>query len=362
MPSSAKVPVLVVSLTLLFLSGPASIAAFSYNLGSVQLVRGLVSPETALCVFESSREWFDLSNKVGGSAQFDLSYGSELACLAALDPLANPYHLDLEDWSRSERGQMLRKAVIQLVLRRADEAHHEGQAAEEKAWRILAVELQPGNADQRKQLAVWLASEHGNIAEAIAQYEMAVEKIEEPTYQDYLRLVALNLKVRRLEQATYWHDQLRQHFSDTSYAWLHDLQGSVAAQLALAAAYAYFGLLDDAIQSLRNSLDKGVERTALLFNLGVLHHRDHQYDRSIQAFQSTVQDKEYGLGSHHALGLAYSAAGQPDVALDHLMTVMKTIDLRLVSSDQIEQVNHNYQELLNIYLGKGRRVLPCLMN
>jgi tetratricopeptide (TPR) repeat protein len=110
---------------------------------------------------------------------------------------------------------------------------------------MLAVELQPGDAEKRKQLAVWLVSERGDIGDAITQYEMVIE-IEEPVYQDYLRLVALNLKAGRSEQAVYWHDQLRHHFPDTSYAWLHDLQGSYA-QLALAEAYAYFGLLDDAI-------------------------------------------------------------------------------------------------------------------
>jgi tetratricopeptide (TPR) repeat protein len=223
-------------------------SAFFHNLGGLKLLHGLMSERIPNSSLASAQPWFAQAARAGdkqGIRSDNLSYGSELAYLATLDPLANPYHPDLNNWSHSERGQMLRKATIQLVLRRVDEAHHEGRAAEEKAWRMLAVELQPGNADQHRQLAVWLVSERGDIAEAIAQYQVAVE-IDEPTYQDYLRLVALNLKVGQLERATYWHDQLRRSFPEEGYLWLHDLQDSYA-QLALAEAYAYFGLLDDAI-------------------------------------------------------------------------------------------------------------------
>lgn len=247
--------VAVLSICVVYVARPL-VTAFCHNLGALNLIRGLMSQTVPNSSLRLAQRWFAQAARTDdkqGIRSDSLLYGSELAYLATLDPLANPYYPNLENWSHSERGLLLKKAAIQLVLRRADEARHEGQAAEEKAWRTLAVELQPGNADQRKQLAVWLVSERGDIMDAIAHYEKAIE-MQEPTYQDYLRLVALNLKAGRSVEATYWHNQLRQHFlADAGYGWLHDLQGSFA-QLALAEAYAYFGLLDDAISIGERSL------------------------------------------------------------------------------------------------------------
>ena len=236
--------VAVMSICVVYTARPL-VTAFFHNLGAQNLIHGLTSETVPNSSLRLAQPWFAQAARTDdkqGIRSDSLSYGSELAYLSTLDPLANPYHPNLENWSHSERGQLLRKAAIQLVLRRADEAHHEGQATEEKAWRMLAVELQPGSADKRKQLAIWLVSERGDIADAIAQYEVAIE-IEEPIWQDYLHLVALNLKAGRSAEATYWHDQLRQHFPDTSYASLYDLQDTIP----LAEAYAYFGLLNDAI-------------------------------------------------------------------------------------------------------------------
>jgi|GEM_PF-6188795 len=311
----------IAALGLLPTSGPPLTASFFRNLGSVQLVRGLGSVESIPDIFESSIKWFNLSNGVAGDASGS-SYGLELAYLAILNPRISSYRFGGEHWEHTERGRLLRQAAIRLALRRADEARHNGLTTQEEAWRVLVVELQPEDIEKRKQLAIWFVAERGDILSAIAQYETAL-KIQKPTEQDYLRLVALNLKIGLTEQANYWHAQLQQHFPAPSYAWLHDLQDSFA-QLALAEAYAYFGLLDDAIALGERSLavndwDWGHRVVARFYQLQG-HYAEAE--RHLLAAIRKPTNKDIVILYRVALGDLYAEEGQVQQAVTEYCRVL----------------------------------------
>ena len=307
----------VLSICVVYVACPL-LGAFFNNLGSLNLIHGLASEAIPNSSLRSSQRWFALAAKIEkwqGTRSSGSTYGSELAYLAMLDPLGDSYHLDLEIWLHGERGRLFQQASVPLALRRADEARRKGQAAEEKAWRVLAAELQPGNADPRKQLAVWLVSERGEIAEAIAQYEMAMG-IEEPTWQDYLRLVALNLKAGRSEQATFWYNKLRQHFPDPSYIWHQDMQDS-RAQVIIADAYAHFGWLDDAITIGERSLaidnwDWGQRAVARFYQL---QGRYPEAERLLLAAIEHPLSDAYLIEYRVALGELYAEQGKTQQAV-----------------------------------------------
>ncbi len=304
----------------------SSLGAFFHQLGSLNLIHGLMSEAIPNSSLHSAQRWFGLAGGTGkwwSTRPTGISQCSELAYLATLDPLANPYHPDLENRFHSERGELPRKAAIQLVLRRADVARHNGLTQQEEAWRVLVVELQPENIEKRKQLAIWFVTERGDILNAIAQYETAL-KIQKPTEQDYLRLIALNLKIGHTEQATYWHAQLQQHFPGQSHAWLHDLQGSFA-QLALAEAYAYFGWLDDAIAVGERSLavndwDWGHRVVARFYQL---QGRYAEAERHLLAAIQRPTNKDSVILYRVALGDLYAEEGQVQQAVSEYCRVLR---------------------------------------
>ena len=301
------------------------LGAFFNNLGRLNLIHGLTSETIPNSSFWSAQRWFALAARTDewqGTRPSGSSYGSELAYLATLDLLTDSYHPDLENWFHSKRGQLLQQAAIPLALRRADEARRKGQAAEEKAWRIFAVELQPEKAYPRRQLAVWLVSEHGDIAEAISQYEMAIG-IEEPTWQDYLRLVALNLKAGRSEQATYWYDKLRQLFPDANRAGQLGMQGSWA-QVHIADAYAYFGWLDDAIAIGERSLaiDNWGWGHRVVARFYQLQGRYPEAERHLLAAVELSTSGAYLLEYRVALGELYAEQGKTQQAVTQYCRVL----------------------------------------
>ena len=317
--------VAVLSIWVVFAARPL-VSAFFYNLGGLRLLHGLMSERIPNSSLGSAQRWFALAARTDewqGTRPSSSSYGSELAYLATLDLLTDSYHPDLENWFHSKRGQLVQQAAIPLALRRADEARRKGQAAEEKAWRIFAVELQPEKAYPRRQLAVWLVSEHGDIAEAISQYEMAIG-IEEPTWQDYLRLVALNLKAGRSEQATYWYDKLRQLFPDANRAGQLGMQGSWA-QVHIADAYAYFGWLDDAIAIGERSLaiDNWEWGHRVVARFYQLQGRYPEAERHLLAAVELSTSGAYLLEYRVALGELYAEQGKTQQAVTQYCQVLR---------------------------------------
>jgi tetratricopeptide (TPR) repeat protein len=110
------------------------------------------------------------------------------------------------------------------------------------------------------------------------------------------------------------------------------------------------GLLDEAIDSYRKALDRGLSRTAIFFNIGMVYYEHNQFDEAVEAFRQSMSDEAYTLGSNYALGLTYQATGNIDRSLEHFIEVVKTVDLQTAQPEQSGDLAAVYRQLSDNYL------------
>ncbi len=111
----------------------------------------------------------------------------------------------------------------------------------------------------------------------------------------------------------------------------------------------------EAIEAYRKLVDNGVTRAEVKFNLGLLYHESMRYDDAIKFLGETVDDKNYGLASHYAIGQCYRALGKMDQAVEHFLRVTKLVDLGSVQREQADELISVYEELADSYAAKGDR-------
>lgn len=115
------------------------------------------------------------------------------------------------------------------------------------------------------------------------------------------------------------------------------------------------GLVDEAIGCYTRVIDAGVDRPAAHFNLGLLYQQRLRFEQASAEFKKSVRHPQYSLGSHFALGECYKALGRIDEALDHLIQVLKYVDLGTVQRDQADDLVQLYDALADSYIAKGDR-------
>lgn len=241
----------IVLLGVLIASGNSLAGSFWHNSGCIRLLKGIMPARFDAGMLLSSVQCFDWVNKSASHAHAQ-RYAPAIALIATLDPMRESPRQEEIAQAAFGRRPSFQKAALLIALRKSLLAHEEGQAEREKAWRILAAELQPGSADARKSLSVWLASCAGDIKGALGQYEAAIA-IQKPGWEDYLRMEALNLKLGRDDVAAHWHKKLCGAFPERQYAWLHDYRNPFV-QHSLSEAFGYFKLYHDAIAYCRGAL------------------------------------------------------------------------------------------------------------
>ena len=113
------------------------------------------------------------------------------------------------------------------------------------------------------------------------------------------------------------------------------------------------GATNEAISAYEKALGAGVDSTAAHFNLGLLYQDKLRFEDAIREFQISVQDQEFRLASHFALGESYRARGQIDKAIEHFVTVLKIVDLGTVQHEQADRLIELYENLSDGLLTKG---------
>lgn len=98
-----------------------------------------------------------------------------------------------------------------------------------------------------------------------------------------------------------------------------------------------------------------VELPAARFNLGLFYEQELRFDQAIEQFQQCVEEPEYALGSHFALGECHRARGQVDTALAHFIEVLKLVDLATVKREQTDDLIALYENLADTFISKGDR-------
>ena len=113
------------------------------------------------------------------------------------------------------------------------------------------------------------------------------------------------------------------------------------------------GLVDDAVAAYEQLLNAGVDRPEVHFNLGLLFQEKLRWREAIHHLSMVQDHKDYKLGTLFAVGECYRAQGKIDLALSHLMEVLKLVDLALVSREQADDVIQLYESLADSYAKKG---------
>ena len=113
--------------------------------------------------------------------------------------------------------------------------------------------------------------------------------------------------------------------------------------------------VSEAIESYRRLLASGNTRTEVKFNLGLLYFETMRYDDAVKFLSETIDDKNYGLATHFALGQCYRAQGKMDQAVEHFLRVTQIVDLGSVQREQADDLISVYEELADSYAAKGDR-------
>ena len=127
----------------------------------------------------------------------------------------------------------------------------------------------------------------------------------------------------------------------------------IDALVTQAIDYQTRGLVDEAIACYTKVIGAGVDRPAAHFNLGLLYQQRLRFDQAVAEFRKSVRHPQYALGSHFALGGCYKAMGRIDEALEHLIQVLKFVDLGTVQRDQADDLVQLYDALADSYAAKG---------
>jgi tetratricopeptide (TPR) repeat protein len=132
-------------------------------------------------------------------------------------------------------------------------------------------------------------------------------------------------------------------------------QPEIEALIARAVDAQMHHRVTEAIESYRKLLTAGIVRSEVKFNLGLLYLETMRYDDAAQFLSETVDDKNYGLASHFALGQCYRAQGKMDQAVEHFLRVTRIVDLGSVQREQADDLITVYEELAESYAAKGDR-------
>ncbi|MCL4867479.1 MAG: tetratricopeptide repeat protein [Anaerolineae bacterium] len=113
------------------------------------------------------------------------------------------------------------------------------------------------------------------------------------------------------------------------------------------------GMTNEAISAYEKAIEAGARDMAVRYNLGLLYQDKLRFSDAIAQFEVAVQDPDYRLGSHFALGECYRARGHIERALEHFVTVLRIVDLKTVKRDQADRLIELYENLTQSFRTKG---------
>ena len=143
-------------------------------------------------------------------------------------------------------------------------------------------------------------------------------------------------------------------------------QEEVAVLISRAVDAQTRGDLDAATSAYEQLVSFGVSKASVHFNLGLLYKEQMQFQAAIEQLRHALDDEEYVLGAHFALGECYQAEGLFDEALEHFLEAVKVIDMATVERDQVNDLLRVYEGLAQNLINRGepervQKLLPSLV-
>lgn len=110
-----------------------------------------------------------------------------------------------------------------------------------------------------------------------------------------------------------------------------------------------------AIQAFEEARAAGEGSAAFHFNLGLLYQEQLRFDEALRELRRSVEDPEYALGSHFAIGECYRAMGQIEEAVRYFIEALKIVDVSATAEGEAESVIELYASLADTYTARGQR-------
>jgi len=110
------------------------------------------------------------------------------------------------------------------------------------------------------------------------------------------------------------------------------------------------GQNDESIAVLNQIIDSGYKRPAISFVVANLHISQKHYDESEPFLTLCLQDERYAVGAHFALGEIFQAKGEPELALQHFVNVLRVIDLKNTTNENADELMQLYDSLVSRYI------------
>lgn len=133
----------------------------------------------------------------------------------------------------------------------------------------------------------------------------------------------------------------------------------VTSTLQQAQTFQTQGHFNDAIDLCERILESGFDRSDTRYFLGWLYLEQQRYDDAICQFQMLLNDPDYALSSHYALGQCYRAHGDLRRATTHFDEAVERVDLDYLIIEEAEQLIQLCQETIEAHqqLGEQERAL-----
>ncbi len=124
------------------------------------------------------------------------------------------------------------------------------------------------------------------------------------------------------------------------------------------------GDLAEAVSAYEQLIAADVSMPSIHFNLGLYYKEQMRFEDAIMQLERSVQDPEFMLGSHFALGECYQAKGAFNEALGHFLEAVKVIDLATVEREQVDDLFRVYEGLAQslVNAGESERVESVLQS
>jgi tetratricopeptide (TPR) repeat protein len=113
------------------------------------------------------------------------------------------------------------------------------------------------------------------------------------------------------------------------------------------------GVAEEALGYYEEALSGGVERTEVVFSVGLLKKELSHFDEAARYLQKVMEVPEYGLASRLVLGQCYWAQGRAEEALGHFIEALRIIDLDGAGPERADAIHRGYESMSVSRWGRG---------
>jgi tetratricopeptide (TPR) repeat protein len=134
---------------------------------------------------------------------------------------------------------------------------------------------------------------------------------------------------------------------------LRDPQLLLDQMIGQAAAEREAGNHIAAISLYERAIQQGCQRPDVFYSVGMLHQERGDHVRAIEALRNVVDNEEYSLSAHYALGDSLRATGELQAAAEEYETTIRLVDLESIGRAEADDLIAMYRAAAECYAELG---------